>query len=79
MGRNKSYCQRNGSVKSQNVSAHIQNIADCFGKNINHEVVETVRFSLNAYTKFLLLYRKDSGEYIEGLVQNYCNSLYKMR
>jgi len=45
------------------VSAHIQNIADCFGLTINHEFVETVRFSLNAYTKFLLLYRNDSGEY----------------
>ena len=45
----------------QNVSAHIQNIADCFGITINHRFVETVRFSLNAYTNFL--YKNNSGEY----------------
>ena len=45
------------------MSEHIQNIADCFGININHRFVETVRFSLNAYTDFLLLYRNDLGEY----------------
>ena len=47
----------------QNVSAHIQNIADCFGIRINHEFIETFMFSLKAYTEFLLLYRNDSGEY----------------
>jgi len=47
----------------QNVSTHINNIANCFGIKIDHEFVECVRFSLNAYTRFLLIDRNDSGEY----------------
>jgi len=47
----------------QTVSPHIQNIAHCFGITINHEFVEIVKFVLIAYTKFLVLYKHDSGEY----------------
>jgi len=47
----------------QTVSSHIQNIAHCFGITINHEFVEIVKFALSTYTKFLVLYKHDSGEY----------------
>jgi len=47
----------------QNVSAHIQNIADSFGIPVNHELVEIVRFSLMAYTHFQILFRNESEEY----------------
>jgi len=63
------WAEQNQTIKEsdlqnpQNVSVHIQNIANCLGITINHEFVETVKFSLSAYTKFLLLYRNDSREY----------------
>jgi len=45
------------------VSSHIQNIAHCFEITIDHKFVEIVKFALNAYTKFLVIYNNDSGEY----------------
>ena len=45
------------------VSAHVRRVADCFGVEITHSFIETLKLSLNAYTKFLLLYINKSGEY----------------
>ena len=45
------------------VSAHVRRVVDCFGVEITHSFVETSKLSLHAYTKFLLLFSKKSGEY----------------
>jgi len=47
-----------------NVSVHIRNVAECFGITIDHTFVEIVKSSLNAYTRFLLLFITKSGEFI---------------
>jgi len=63
------WAEKNHTIKEtdlqnpENVSSHIQNIAHCFGIKINYKFVETVKFALNAYTKFLVLFKKDSGMY----------------
>jgi len=48
----------------KNVSAHIQNIADCFGIEIDHTLVETIKCSLRAYSTYLLMYDNSSCEYV---------------
>ena len=45
------------------VSAHVRRVADCFGVKIDHFFIETLKLSLDAYTKFLLQYINKSGEY----------------
>jgi len=46
-----------------NVSAHVQHIADCFGVKIDHFFIETLKSSLLAYSKFLLLDINKTGHY----------------
>ena len=46
-----------------NLSAHIRKISSSFGVQVDHFFIETLKLSLNAYTKFLLLYINESGEY----------------
>jgi len=46
-----------------NVSAHVRHIADCFEVKITHSFIETLKLSLDAYSKFLLLYINETGEY----------------
>jgi len=45
------------------VSAHVRQIADCFGVTIDHFFIETLKLSLGAYSKFLLLYISKTGKY----------------
>jgi len=45
------------------VSAHFRHVADCFGVKITHFFIETLKLSLDAYSKFLLLYINETGEY----------------
>ena len=52
-------------------------------KERNFNVINKINKSIHFLVFFTLIHfyapRKISGEHIEGLVQNYCKSLYKMR
>ena len=63
------WAEQNHTIKKtdlknpKNVSAHIRKVAKCFGITIDHEFVESVKFALDAYTGFLVLFNDDSGKY----------------
>jgi len=44
-------------------SAHVRQIADCFGVKMDHFFIETLKLSLDAYSKFLLLDINKTGQY----------------
>jgi len=53
-----------GDIRNpKNVSVHFHEIADCFGIDINIQLIENIKFALDAYSNFLLLYINRSGEY----------------